>query len=198
MVTARSDVRDSNAQKPTQPTHAYLSFLYGITGVTGEPEDFCGAEASRNAASDARATGFAGKVADFLEFFASLDPAKPFGDVPLRNYAQFVADARAFLASGFAEKAMALGWTTAELFGCDHDRPFARIDREGLVWLLAGRRLIAVTADIAVIETWNGSRLTYRRKRKHDAHHGSAHIAPGHPDRIWKKRRRSRSPLDQH
>jgi hypothetical protein len=50
------------------------------------------------------------------------------------------------------------------LFGCDRDRPFARIDRAGLVWLLNGDRLIALTADSATIETRTGARHTYRRK----------------------------------
>jgi hypothetical protein len=57
----------------------------------------------------------------------------------------------------------ALGWTDAELFGCDDIRPFARIDCMGLVWLLKSGRVVAVTADAAVIETVSGPRMTFRR-----------------------------------
>jgi hypothetical protein len=33
----------------------------------------------------------------------------------------------------------------------------------GLVWLLNGRRLVALTADSATLQTAAGGRLTYRR-----------------------------------
>jgi hypothetical protein len=39
---------------------------------------------------------------------------------------------------------------------CDAERPFARIDRMGLNWLLNGDRLLALTAGSAVIETKGG------------------------------------------
>jgi hypothetical protein len=42
-------------------------------------------------------------------------------------------------------------------------RPWARIDQAGLLWLTAGRRLVALTADSATIETASRGRLTYRR-----------------------------------
>jgi hypothetical protein len=78
--------------------------------------------------------------------------------VPPRRWTQFIADATAFRASGFAEQARALGWTDADLYGCDDERPFARIGRMGLVWLLNADRLLALTAGAAVIETKVGSR----------------------------------------
>jgi hypothetical protein len=42
---------------------------------------------------------------------------------------------------GWAEKAAALGCGPLDLFGCDGERPFARIDHAGLLWLLNGTRL---------------------------------------------------------
>lgn len=78
---------------------------------------------------------------------------------------QFLADVRNFLANGFAIQAAALGWTGADLYGCDDVRPFARIDQAGLLWLLNGDRLIAISNDAAVIETRTGARQTYRRRR---------------------------------
>jgi hypothetical protein len=38
---------------------------------------------------------------------------------------------------------VALGWGPFELFGCDSERPFVRIDQAGLLWLLNGNRLRA-------------------------------------------------------
>ena len=76
----------------------------------------------------------------------------------------FVDDIGRFLDSGFAETATALGWGPLDLFGCDRDRPFARIDQAGLLWLLGGNKLVALTAFTATIELSTGSRQTYRRK----------------------------------
>jgi hypothetical protein len=33
----------------------------------------------------------------------------------------------------------------------------------GLIWLLKGRRVVAVTADTAAIETETGTQMTFRR-----------------------------------
>jgi hypothetical protein len=50
------------------------------------------------------------------------------------------------------------------LFGCDRDRPFARIDQAGLLWLLNGDKLVELTATTAMIETETGQRQRWRRK----------------------------------
>ena len=57
-----------------------------------------------------------------------------------------------------------LGWTPLALFGCDRTRPFARLDRAGLLWLVEGRRIVAFTAGTAAIEIPAGRQLTYRRE----------------------------------
>jgi len=100
----------------------------------------------------------------WAEGFARLDPDQPPGDMPPHRWQRFVDDVGLFLDSGFAEQAAALGWSPHDLFGCDRDRPFARIDRAGLLWLLNGDKLVALTADTATIETRTGARQTYRRK----------------------------------
>jgi hypothetical protein len=94
---------------------------------------------------------------------ARLDPDRPPGDVPLRRWQRFVDDVGLFL-DRWAAYAAALGWTPHDLFGCDRDRPFARIDQSGLLWLLNGDKLVALAADAAVIQTPTGSRQTWRRK----------------------------------
>lgn len=100
----------------------------------------------------------------WAEEFARLDPDRPPGDVPQRRWQRFVDDMGRFLDSPFCAVAVALGWGALDLFGCDRERPFARVDRAGLLWLLNGDRLVVFTDDMATIETRTGARQTYRRK----------------------------------
>jgi hypothetical protein len=96
--------------------------------------------------------------------FVRLHPDLPPLGVPAWRWLRFVNDVGRFLDSPFCASAAALGWGPHDLFGCDHDRPFARIDHLGLLWLLDGGRVLALTANTATIETSNGSILTYRRR----------------------------------
>jgi len=105
----------------------------------------------------------AGGPRAWAEALARLDPATPPGDVPLRRWQQFIDDCGRFLDHGWAEKSNALGWRPLDLFGCDRERPWARIDRSGLLWLLDGRKLVALTAKTASIEAASGVRHTYYR-----------------------------------
>jgi hypothetical protein len=100
----------------------------------------------------------------WAEALARLDPSKPPADVPSRRWLRFIDDCGRFLDDGWASQAEALGWGPLDLFGCDRERPFARVDHMGLLWLLNGRKLVALTADAAAIETVTGGRLTYRRR----------------------------------
>jgi hypothetical protein len=99
----------------------------------------------------------------WAEGFARLDPYRSPGDVPLRRWQRFVDDVGIFL-DRWAAYAAALGWGPYDLFGCDRDRPSARIDQCGLLWLLNGDKLFALTGDTATIERRTGARHTYRRK----------------------------------
>jgi hypothetical protein len=92
--------------------------------------------------------------------------------VPAERWQQTVEDARRFIAV-WGEQAAALGWTADDLFGLapipDRPKPrferLSRYDLTGLVWLLRGRCVIALTEITAVIETATGT-LTYRRHNK--------------------------------
>lgn len=96
--------------------------------------------------------------------FAMLDPDRPPADATLRRWQRFVDDVGLFPEGPFCAVAAALDWTAADLFGCDRDRPFARLDRAGLLWLLNGDRLVMLADDAATIETRTGARQTWRRK----------------------------------
>jgi hypothetical protein len=100
----------------------------------------------------------------WTEGFARLDPDRPPGDVPPNRWQQFINDVRLFLSSPFCAVAVALGWGPHDLFGCDPDRPFARIDQAGLLWLLKGDRLIALSENTARMETPTGARQTFCRR----------------------------------
>lgn len=84
-----------------------------------------------------------------------------------------VADAETFLAR-WGEQADALGWTARDLFGLQPvpERPgasfrrLARYDHTGLIWLLQGRSVVALTAETAAIQSTSGGILTYRKYNK--------------------------------
>jgi hypothetical protein len=91
------------------------------------------------------------------------------GTMPLpRNYPahawqQLIVDADRFL-DCWGRQAVALGWPGWELFGCCRHAPWGRIQGMGLVLLLRGDEIAALTATEAVIRTRTGARQTYRRK----------------------------------
>jgi hypothetical protein len=95
---------------------------------------------------------------------ARLDPTYPAADVPANRWGLFLDDAGEFVKEGWAVRAVALGWEPHDLFGCDRIRPHARIDRLGLVWLLHGRPVAAITAGTATMSTARGGHLTYYRR----------------------------------
>jgi hypothetical protein len=115
------------------------------------------------------------KVAEpfpFAEALDTLDRRRPEYIEPER-WQQCLIDAQRFLAS-WGDKALALGWTADELFGL-HEPParphpscsrLSRYDATGLLWLLQGRRVVALSADTAAIECGNGNIVTYRKQRK--------------------------------
>jgi hypothetical protein len=90
-----------------------------------------------------------------------------------RRWRQVVADARCFL-SQWGEQAEGLGWTARGLFGL-HEIPanphpsyqrLSRYDCAGLIWLLRGCPVVALTDATAAIKMPSGSTVTYRKHRK--------------------------------
>jgi hypothetical protein len=137
----------------------------------GHPNDWSGARPLAVALDEERAALIeheGGIPREWAEGFARLDPNRPPGDVPLRRWRTFVNDIGVFLDGGWGATAAALGWGPGELFGCDRDRPFARVDIAGLLWLLNGNTLVALSTEIAVIERFTGARQTYRRRPPRD------------------------------
>jgi hypothetical protein len=100
----------------------------------------------------------------WAEGLARLDPAKPPGDLPQQRWLRFIDDCGRFLDGGWAARAAVFGWGPLDLFGCNRERPFARIDHLGLLWLLNGGTVIELHRNKAIIEKESGTRQTYRRQ----------------------------------
>ncbi len=78
--------------------------------------------------------------------------------VPEYRWRQAVDDGRAFLAR-WGEPAAALGWTA-------DDSRLSRYDCTGLIWLLQGLPVVALTSSTAAIENPTRSITVYRRFNK--------------------------------
>jgi len=93
--------------------------------------------------------------------------------VPAERWRQAVEDGRAFLAR-WGDPAEALGWSPRDLFGL-HKPPtkphpsysrLSRYDETGLIWLLDGRTVVALTATTAAIQSPSGNVTIYRKLNK--------------------------------
>jgi hypothetical protein len=94
---------------------------------------------------------------------AILSPDRARGIAPQR-WPRVQRDAARLVEGGWLERALALGWTAADLFGCDRRAPWHRLDRAGLVLLTGGHEIVELTEEIATLRTSTGSALRYRRR----------------------------------
>jgi hypothetical protein len=113
--------------------------------------------------------------APFAKALAALERRCP-DYVEEERWQRAVEDGRAFLAR-WGEQAEALGWTAKDLFGL-HKPPekphpsysrLSRYDEAGLIWLLCGREVVALTEATAAIQSSTGAIsaiTTYRRHNK--------------------------------
>jgi hypothetical protein len=93
--------------------------------------------------------------------------------VPIDRWQQAVSDGKTFLAR-WREQALGLGWTATDLFGLiavpEHAKPsfnrLSRYDETGLIWLLQGRPVVALTESAAAIQRSTGTITIYRKHNK--------------------------------
>ena len=97
---------------------------------------------------------------DGVAILRSMTPPRTY---PAHAWQQLIVDAGRFL-DDWAPQAAALGWPAWELFGCHRRAPWGRIDGMGLVLLLHGDPLAALTASEAVIRRASGANQTWRRR----------------------------------
>jgi hypothetical protein len=103
------------------------------------------------------------RVAVWAAGVTRLRAMPPPPNYPQHAWQQLLVDAEGFL-DRWGTQAAALGWPDWELFGCHRQTPFGRINGMGLVLLLRGKELIALTDAEAAIRTATGAHQTYRRK----------------------------------
>jgi hypothetical protein len=108
-------------------------------------------------------------IADWAAGVARLGTMPPPRTYPVRAWQQLVVDAQRFL-NAWALQAAALGWADWELFGCHRRAPWGRIQGMGLVLLLRGDEIAALTETEAVIRTRTGARQTYYRQLRDPLH----------------------------
>ena len=93
--------------------------------------------------------------------------------IEVADWRQAVEDGRRFLAQ-WGEQAEALGWTARDLFGlapvpdkpAPNYRRLSRYDLTGLIWLLRGRPVVALTGATAAIQNPTGAITVYRKHYK--------------------------------
>jgi hypothetical protein len=113
-----------------------------------------------------------GRINRFCRTFSTLQSRCP-AHIPVARWQQCVEDGRVFL-SRWGEQAEVLGWTARDLFGL-HKPPeqphpgynrLSRYDETGLIWLLQGREVIAMTEVTAAIHNPTGNVTIYRKHNK--------------------------------
>jgi hypothetical protein len=77
------------------------------------------------------------------------------------EWAEALSGLRRFLDDGWADQAMLLGWTAAELYRVPS--VWARVDLCGSALLIGRWQVLDVDAEAITIETPQGSRLRFRR-----------------------------------
>jgi len=107
-------------------------------------------------------------LGEWLDRFSSIDAHEPPRGFPAKDWHALHRDGTEFLRT-WGRKAVALGWSTLDVFGVHRIAPSANYAAMGLVLLLRGAHVVALTADSAMIQNSTGSRLTFRRQAPHDA-----------------------------
>lgn len=66
----------------------------------------------------------------------------------------------------WARAAHGLGWDAIDIWGCHRHRPIERVDGAGVLWLLRGNAIVAMSETAASIRTQTGVVQNYYRKRR--------------------------------
>jgi hypothetical protein len=107
----------------------------------------------------------AGVPREWAEGRAILATMPPPPDWSAPRWARLQDDADTFV-DAWAARAAELGWGVHDAFGVDPVRSVARLDVSGLVPLLNGSGLVAITAEAAEIRTAGGEILRYRKNTR--------------------------------
>ena len=104
-----------------------------------------------------------GVPAEWVQGVADLLAMPPHPDWPPAAWEVLREDALTFL-KDWAAQAHAFGWDPLNLFAVHGEAPIARPDGMGLVPLLGGRPVVAITEASAAIAAVSGGTLTYHKR----------------------------------
>ena len=100
---------------------------------------------------------------------ARLGAMPPPRHYPEHAWRQLIVDAERFL-DGWAAQAHRLGWRDWDIFGCHRRAPWNPVKAMGLVLLLRGDEIAALTETEAAIRTSTGAKQTYYRQLRDPLH----------------------------
>jgi hypothetical protein len=103
-----------------------------------------------------------GAPAEWHEILAELERQNCPDWLPPDRWNDALSDAEKFL-SRWGSAAHSLGWTELDLFGVHSIAPAVRFDAMGLLLLIQGGAIVALTAEAATIRRGSGAVLSYRR-----------------------------------
>ena len=162
---------DDEPSKPSKPS------FEGFEGGHGRPFFECdggsqGSELCRIDGSTNSENASGANPQNLQSVFAALRERCP-DHIEDRRWLGAIQDSQRFLVE-WGEQAEALGWTAHDLFGL-HEVPanphptyqrLSRYDQTGLVWLLQGCPVVALTEVTAAIKMPTGSIVAYHRHNK--------------------------------
>lgn len=158
VTTRRSAaVTDANAQKGLSNKGSFRP-VTTVTTVTTEIDDALNFEERAALIEDGTHAPRA-----WCEGFAKLNVMKRPTDFSAARWEAVVNDGGVFMDS-WAHQAALLGWTALDVFGAHPRAPHARLEAAGLVLLIGGGQVTAITQQTATIRAPNGSELRYWRK----------------------------------
>jgi hypothetical protein len=153
--------------------HRYLDTLNRVAAARANANSAKSAKTGLPNYQNSQFTQFShSQGAAFDRVLSALDARCP-DHVPVERWQHAVDNGRAFLAR-WGEQAEALGWTPKDLFGLQTPpekphpsyRRLSRYDETGLIWLLCGREVVALTEATAAIQNPTGAVTIYRRHNK--------------------------------
>ena len=121
-----------------------------------------------NGTKDTNGTGNSSpSVAAWRNALSRLNPSSPPVQLSPERWRRMIEDAGRFL-TGWGDQAVALGWSELDLFGVS-PRFARRLDRDGVIYALEGRAVLAITADAATIDQGSAKPTRYYRTEKRGA-----------------------------
>jgi hypothetical protein len=154
-------------------TGLYLEKLRALTSKKGVGEaPSKPSKHSFESCEGAQGRAFSNFPAGYSRTMAALEARCP-DLVLVDRWQAAIEDGRRFLAR-WGDQVEALGWTARDLFGL-HTPPakphpsysrLSRYDETGLIWLLQGCEVVALTEATAAIQSSTGAITTYRRFNK--------------------------------